>query len=113
MKGLFETSDYLDGEGRCCLSVVGLCGTWRACRRHARGVYPRVLAENPAKLRRSAPALEVQGTLPSTVEMQRAVCSLSSMLDASDCQFFHVQCNANSFQRISRLCVAGADARCG
>lgn len=76
------------------------------------GVYLQVLSDNPAKLMRSVPALEVQGTLPDTIEMQKAVCSLSSMLDASDCQYLHIQCNDNSFQQISCLCVVDADAHC-
>lgn len=73
------------------------------------GGYLQVLSDNPAKLMRSVPALEVQGALPDTMEMQKAVCSLSSTLDASDCQYLHVRGNDNSFQQISCPCVVGAE----
>lgn len=90
---------------------MGLGGTLRVCSHYVPGVYLQVLSDNPAKLLRSVPALEVQGTLPDTMEMQKAVCSLSSMLDASHGQYLHIQCD-NSFQQLSCLCVVGTDACC-
>lgn len=72
--------------------------------------YLQVLADNPAKPMRSAPASEARGMLPDAMEMHEAVCSLSSALGASECQYLHTRWNESSFQQLLRLCVAAAGA---